>query len=47
MAVSSEFTTNYAMIYTGVFVSILPLVIVYLIFRRLFIRGVMAGAVKG
>ncbi len=47
MAVSSEFTTNYQMIYTGVFVSILPLVAVYLIFRRLFIRGVMAGAVKG
>jgi ABC-type glycerol-3-phosphate transport system permease component len=47
MAVSSEFTTNYQMIYTGVFVSIIPLVCVYLIFRRLFIRGVMAGAVKG
>jgi ABC-type glycerol-3-phosphate transport system permease component len=47
IAVSSEFTTNYQMIYTGVFVSILPLVCVYLVFRKLFIRGVMAGAVKG
>ena len=47
MAVGSEFTTNYQMIYTGVFVSIIPLVCVYLIFRRLFIRGVMSGAVKG
>jgi ABC-type glycerol-3-phosphate transport system permease component len=34
-------------IYTGVFISVLPLVIVYVVFRRWFISGVMAGAVKG
>jgi ABC-type glycerol-3-phosphate transport system permease component len=45
--ISGQFSTNYQMIYTGVFVSILPLVLVYLAFRQFFIRGVMAGAVKG
>lgn len=43
----STFTTNFQIIYTGVFVSILPLFLVYLALRRLFIRSIMAGAVKG
>jgi raffinose/stachyose/melibiose transport system permease protein len=43
----STFTTNFQIIYTGVFVSILPLLLVYLALRRLFIRSIMAGAVKG
>ncbi len=43
----STFTTNFQIIYTGVFVSILPLLLVYLSLRRLFIRSIMAGAVKG
>lgn len=43
----STFTTNFQIIYTGVFVSILPLLLVYLLLRRLFIRSIMAGAVKG
>lgn len=41
------FTTNFQIIYTGVFVSVLPLVIVYLLLRNLFIRSVMSGAIKG
>jgi ABC-type glycerol-3-phosphate transport system permease component len=41
------YTTNFQIIYTGVFVSVLPLLLVYLALRRLFIRSVMAGAVKG
>lgn len=41
------FTSNFQVIYTGVFVSILPLLLVYLLLRRLFIRSIMAGAVKG
>lgn len=45
--ISGQYSTNFQMIYTGVFVSILPLVLVYLIFRRLFIQSVLAGAVKG
>ena len=41
------FTTNFQIIYTGVFVSVLPLLIVYLLLRKLFIRSVMSGAIKG
>lgn len=41
------FTTNFQIIFTGVFVSVMPLLIVYLLLRRLFIRSVMAGAIKG
>ncbi len=44
---SGQYTTNYQITYTGVFVSVLPLVVVYLLLRDWFIRGVMAGAVKG
>jgi len=44
---AGKFSTNYQVIFTGVLVSILPLLIVYVVFRRLFIRGVMSGAVKG
>lgn len=43
----STFTTNFQIIYTGVFVSILPLLLVYMGLRRFFIRSIMAGAVKG
>lgn len=41
------FTTNFQIIFTGVFVSVLPLLIVYLLLRKLFIRSVMSGAIKG
>ncbi len=45
--IGGQYAVNYQMVYTGVFVSILPLVLVYLVFRRFFISGAMAGAVKG
>ena len=41
------YSTNFQIIYTGVFVSVLPLLLVYLLLRKLFIRSVMAGAIKG
>jgi raffinose/stachyose/melibiose transport system permease protein len=44
---SGQYTTNYQVVYTAIFVSILPLVVLYLAFRRWFIRGALAGAVKG
>jgi len=46
-AYGGTFTTNFQIIFTGVFVSVLPLLLVYLLLRRLFIRSVMAGAIKG
>jgi raffinose/stachyose/melibiose transport system permease protein len=41
------YSTNFQIIFTGVFVSVLPLLLVYLLLRKLFIRSVMAGAFKG
>lgn len=40
-------TTNFQGIYTTTFVSILPLLLIYLAFRKWFIRGALAGAIKG
>jgi ABC-type glycerol-3-phosphate transport system permease component len=44
---SGAYAVNYQIIYTGVFVSVIPLLLVYLLLRKLFIRSVMAGAIKG
>ncbi len=41
------FSTNFQVIYAAILASILPLLIVYILFRRLFVRGALAGAVKG
>jgi len=42
-----QFSTNFQVIYSAIFASVLPMVVVYLLFRRLFVEGVMAGAIKG
>jgi multiple sugar transport system permease protein len=42
-----QFSTNFQLIYSAILASVLPLVLVYLMFRRFFVEGVMAGAVKG
>ncbi|MDH3675407.1 MAG: carbohydrate ABC transporter permease [Anaerolineae bacterium] len=42
-----QFSTNFQLIYSAIFASVVPLVIVYLLFRRFFVQGVMAGAIKG
>jgi ABC-type glycerol-3-phosphate transport system permease component len=44
---SGQYTTNYQVVFTATFVSILPLACIYLVFRRFFIRGLLAGAIKG
>jgi ABC-type glycerol-3-phosphate transport system permease component len=44
---SGQYASNFQVIYTGVFLSILPLVIIYLLFRRWFVEGALAGAIKG
>jgi cellobiose transport system permease protein len=38
---------DYGKIMSATFVATLPLIIVFLIFRRYFISGLTAGAVKG
>jgi ABC-type glycerol-3-phosphate transport system permease component len=42
-----QFSTNFQLIYSAILASVVPLVVVYLMFRRFFIQGVMAGAIKG
>lgn len=42
-----QYSQNYQVIYSGVVLSLLPLMIIYFLFRRWFIQGVMSGAVKG
>lgn len=44
---SGQFSTNFQVIYAGVFASVVPLIVIYIIFRRFFVEGVMAGAIKG
>ena len=45
--VAGQFSTNFQVIYATIVGSIIPLVIIYLIFRRFFVQGVLAGAIKG
>jgi ABC-type glycerol-3-phosphate transport system permease component len=42
-----QFSTNYQVIYSAIFASVIPIVLVYLLFRRFFVEGVMSGAIKG
>ncbi len=44
---TGQYTTNFQVVFTGVFVSILPLVLLYILFRKWFVAGVMEGAIKG
>lgn len=44
---SGVYSTNYQVVFTAIFVSVLPLVILYVIFRRSFIQGALAGVVQG
>jgi len=45
--VAGQFSTNFQVIYACVVGSLIPIVIIYLIFRRFFVEGVLAGAIKG
>lgn len=44
---TGQYSTNYQIIYSGVFISILPLFIIYLVFQKRFVSNLLAGAVKG
>ena len=47
MFFQGRYTTNYGMVAAGVTIATLPLIIVYIIFQRQFMRGLTAGAIKG
>lgn len=44
---SGEFSSNQALIAAGVTICTFPIILLYVIFQRTFIRGITAGAVKG
>ena len=44
---TGTYTTNFQVTYTGIFVSIIPLILIYIMFRNWFIQGAMSGAIKG
>lgn len=44
---TGQYTTNFQVSFTGIFLSIVPLATLYVLFRRWFIQGIMAGALKG
>lgn len=44
---ASNFDLKFQVIYTSIFISVIPLAVIYIVFRRFFVEGVMAGAIKG
>ena len=44
---TGTYTTNYQVSFTGIFISVIPLVLIYIMFRDWFIKGAMSGALKG
>lgn len=46
-AFQSSFSTDYQLLAAGMMISIIPIVIVYVLFQNSFQNGLMAGAVKG
>lgn len=41
-----QFFTDYTVVASSMVIAIIPLVIIYLLFQRTFIKGIMAGAIK-
>ena len=46
-SLQGTYTTNYQAIYAGLSVSIIPVVILYIVFQDLFVRSSLSGAIKG
>ena len=46
MLKSDQFRTDYGLVYTGIFFTIIPLIVVYLILSKYIIAGVALGGVK-
>ena len=44
---NGRYTTDYGGLFAATSISILPVILVYVIFQRRFVAGVAAGAVKG
>ena len=44
---SQSYATNFQAIYSGMLLTLMPLVFLYIVFRKLFIASVLSGAIKG
>jgi len=47
MYFQGQFSSSYVIISSGVLISILPVLIVYILLQRYFVSGITAGAIKG
>lgn len=43
---SGQFFTDYGALFAGIFISVMPVLLVYLLFQRTFIQGIALGGVK-
>jgi ABC-type glycerol-3-phosphate transport system permease component len=46
-AIGGSYGRNYEAVFSGVLMSLVPILLVYIVFQKMFIRSAMAGAVKG
>lgn len=44
---AGQFSTNFQVIYAAVFASVIPMVLIFLMFRNWFVKGALVGAIKG
>ena len=44
---NGTYATNFQALYSGLLLSMIPLLLVYLIFQNLFVKSAMVGAIKG
>lgn len=47
MLSSDQFRTDYGIVYVGIFITIVPLIVIYLLLSKYIIAGVALGGVKG
>lgn len=46
-SIGGSYGRNYEAVFSGVLLSLVPILLIYLIFQKMFVRSAMAGAVKG
>jgi cellobiose transport system permease protein len=46
-ALQSGYVQDYSLVFAGTFISILPLIVIFLVLGKQIIGGIMKGAVKG
>ncbi|MNW66379.1 L-arabinose transport system permease protein AraQ [compost metagenome] len=47
MQFRGEYVTNYPMMLTGVLVTAIPMIVLFLLLQRYFVAGLTAGSLKG